>query len=732
MSSRILKYPSIAIKPSHKSQYTTKDDYESKIGQRVMIPSLDDLTGVLRYVGEPSFKQGIWAGIEVDKQGLGKNDGSVLGVRYFHCAPNQGIFIAYSKVILLPPLPPVPVKKPVPVSSISTGRRSNLPLNKNPSSSTSSIKKMVSRSSSSSNITHTSSTPTTNTTNPSIRTLTNNSTSMIKKGHSLRISTTPTTTPHLPSPPPVHSARHSISPPLSVKKSTPTPPPTGNPTPTPPIQDDTTHQLYEMLEKVEREKDTLTSQMKLKEAAWERLLTNKESLSLQLEDVEQRYSRLSRELDESRTECEQLQLSLAEKEASLAQNMRDDEKQSQDQKRIERLENLVRELQQQIEVNAQSKLQSDREHAGTIDQLRKEIHTSQSITASLEKECAELREAGLDAIHAYEASVLQLNQRHQEELAERDELINQLNQIITELKRKQSALFDDEEDIDDRLRDMPPSDWKDQRQRLEDQLEITMKELDHDRLCMETIMHEIDQLKAELNQSRQANVGLEQKYEHLQNELENELQDKRRLIEEADNAFEAHAKLADEHYQMKMTLSTIDKDKSWSEKDQLLETNRQLEQDYSKLMDDMLSLENQILEGKQDSYIKNTLDRLKKENDHYRLSLKSLELAKQTEVSRLSKDLNELESLVEHRVFRESEFEEQLSEEREKVKSLEKVIQQLQSSTQSPSHSTRCHLCDQYGHDELDCNKKSSLYCDNCDRYGSHSTDDCPNQDETF
>lgn len=59
-----------------------KNNYESsqlKEGQRVTIPSLENATGILRYVGQVDKKTGIWAGIELDIQGQGKNDGSVQG-----------------------------------------------------------------------------------------------------------------------------------------------------------------------------------------------------------------------------------------------------------------------------------------------------------------------------------------------------------------------------------------------------------------------------------------------------------------------------------------------------------------------------------------------------------------------------------------------------------------------------------------------------------------------------
>uniref|UniRef100_A0A1I7VA89 CAP-Gly domain-containing protein n=1 Tax=Loa loa TaxID=7209 RepID=A0A1I7VA89_LOALO len=74
-------------------------EYGLEIGDRVIVSG--GKYGRLRFLGNTDFKEGVWAGIELD-QPLGKNDGSVQGKRYFTCKAPYGLFATALKVSRAP------------------------------------------------------------------------------------------------------------------------------------------------------------------------------------------------------------------------------------------------------------------------------------------------------------------------------------------------------------------------------------------------------------------------------------------------------------------------------------------------------------------------------------------------------------------------------------------------------------------------------------------------------
>ncbi|KAM8865534.1 CAP-Gly domain-containing linker protein 1 isoform 4-T5 [Synchiropus picturatus] len=66
-----------------------------QLGERVWVNG--NKPGFIQFLGETQFAPGQWAGIVLDEP-IGKNDGSVAGVRYFQCEPLRGIFTRPSKL----------------------------------------------------------------------------------------------------------------------------------------------------------------------------------------------------------------------------------------------------------------------------------------------------------------------------------------------------------------------------------------------------------------------------------------------------------------------------------------------------------------------------------------------------------------------------------------------------------------------------------------------------------
>ncbi|XP_077570790.1 uncharacterized protein clip1a [Stigmatopora nigra] len=72
---------------------TNHDDFQ--MGERVWVNGTKP--GFIHFLGETQFAPGQWAGIVLDEP-IGKNDGSVAGVRYFQCEALRGIFTRPSKL----------------------------------------------------------------------------------------------------------------------------------------------------------------------------------------------------------------------------------------------------------------------------------------------------------------------------------------------------------------------------------------------------------------------------------------------------------------------------------------------------------------------------------------------------------------------------------------------------------------------------------------------------------
>lgn len=97
-----LFYPDTPLKPTTPTKISEEGDDvlgDYTLGEQVWVNGVK--LGVVAYLGETQFAPGQWAGVILNDL-VGKNDGSVGGVRYFECQPLQGIFTRPSKLTRQP------------------------------------------------------------------------------------------------------------------------------------------------------------------------------------------------------------------------------------------------------------------------------------------------------------------------------------------------------------------------------------------------------------------------------------------------------------------------------------------------------------------------------------------------------------------------------------------------------------------------------------------------------
>ncbi|XP_054468651.1 CAP-Gly domain-containing linker protein 1 isoform X2 [Anoplopoma fimbria] len=122
--------------PGRESSPTQDGGVDFQVGEKVWVNG--NKAGQVQFIGGTQFAPGQWAGIVLDEP-IGKNDGSVAGVRYFQCEDGKGIFTRPSKLskTALPeteanggqasPAPAASVtSEPAPAGSTSTAQGSGI------------------------------------------------------------------------------------------------------------------------------------------------------------------------------------------------------------------------------------------------------------------------------------------------------------------------------------------------------------------------------------------------------------------------------------------------------------------------------------------------------------------------------------------------------------------------------------------------------------------------------
>ncbi|GAN02358.1 hypothetical protein MAM1_0021c01801 [Mucor ambiguus] len=804
--------------------YSNKKEHDFRLGQRVCVPS-HHVVGTVRYFGETKFKEkGVWVGIELDLTGSGKNDGSIQGVRYFSCAPNTGLFVLATKVMALEDSQK---KKIVPhiskTTAIATTKKSH-----SSSTSTSTANKRKSMIVTSSTTTSTSTTTTTNATSRSTSSTPKrhrSATTTVAPLNSSKSARTLPTTRSSKAPLPTRSTPSGATKKMSTSTRTNKPALKKSSSMSTSSTDCHHHhhrssqqqqqqqqeqqqkrlsadveleRMHALLEKSRQEKRALSQQMDSQEAAWERLVSAKESYAVRVQEKDDEIARLKRLLDNSSQATHELAKMTSERDAALSRASMSEAMEKQHSKVIERLDLRVRTLQQQLEAQQQHHEAVQRDHAAQMDQVRKQLTERDEAAALVERECSELRLGHVKTIRAFETTIEQREREYTTTVANKDTHIDKLQLMINDLMYPSTA--------------SPIAEDDSTRRRLEAQLELTTSELDKERKLIKAQILEISHLKDEIKRLHRVSVCSSSEFYQLRSELEHEIEDKRRIMEEANAALEVQARLEEENERIKLTnektqrdladvlrkLATTEKERGSAdllakcsqleaETERLMSEKKQTEHECMRLMDELLAIEKVESSATQDvpdddKMYRREIEQLKLQVNREVRKYQDLEQSKEAKIHKLYKELSDLESLVENKVFNETELEEAIESEKRKVRMLEGRLreeeeknrrlpihaplsptspqyslfnrqhyhhhQQKRSSTGSFSlmtstsmdtvsdhgnllESVYCEICEEYGHEVMACNayKQKTILDEGDDHYDSQSSYYCVNCD---
>ena len=78
-----------------------RDLSDLQLGMRVVVKDkVPAIYGVVEFVGQTSFASGMWVGLRLESP-MGKNNGTVHGVKYFQCSPLHGLFVRPQHLLIV-------------------------------------------------------------------------------------------------------------------------------------------------------------------------------------------------------------------------------------------------------------------------------------------------------------------------------------------------------------------------------------------------------------------------------------------------------------------------------------------------------------------------------------------------------------------------------------------------------------------------------------------------------
>ncbi|CAO3595272.1 unnamed protein product [Absidia cylindrospora] len=458
--------------------------------------------------------------------------------------------------------------------------------------------------------------------------------------------------------------------------------------------------------------------------------------------------------------------------------------------RIEKLDRLVREWQKDAQDSHQRIQQQQQTYTAQIEQLRRDLADRDQATATMEQEYEAAKQANSETIRQYEATMIQWTTERDEAMTSKDNHIALLGQMIDELKACHFLLppspnNEDEGDDGDvhgitDMNDANPSDITNiasttahltgknnttngnntihsSRRRLEQQLELSTMALEDVQQKHKAMALENEQLREQLSHMHAASGAANQQFRQLQRDLSMEINDKRMVMEERDLALQCQLRTEDNYKDLVMTNTRLEQqlEQRQATQEKILAVENklvQLQQQHSLLLQqthDAAAMEQQQ-GGTYTDEIRHV------DEQQLQQTLASMNLALETKtlrIAELEKDLQQMEHRTSHHLDQKQKPygntvaltspmcsgiimpSSPISETTSSVITLPSRVNSRSDHNDSNHRSSfsfgDIYLMAAMNKDKMD-DQSSKTYCVNCDIFATHTTAECPNQDETY